>query len=186
MNLNKIIKQLKKKNQKGLKDLYDCYGDLFFGIALRYLPEVQQAEDAVQETFIKIYHNINSYQEKGSFEGWMKRILVNNCLNLVKKNKSGGIFVELSESGQPKNELSYQDNILEKLTNEEIIRAIQELPTGFRMVLNLYVFEGYSHKEIGEELGISESASRSQLTKARMKLKNMLEELGIYTHAKAL
>ncbi len=178
MKESKIIKGLQKGDQKVLRYLYDHYGNLFFGIAQRYLSDISEAEDAVQETFIKIYKNAGTFKNKGSFEGWMKRILVNNCLNRIKANR-GNVVMENLDDQITENATISHEEILEKLHSQEIIEVIQNLPTGYRTVLNLYVLEGYAHKEIAEMLGIQESASRSQLVKARARLKKELVKFGL-------
>ena len=177
MKESKIIRGIEKGDHKVLRYLYDEYGGLFFGMAQRYLMEVSEAEDAVQETFIKIHKHIKSFEKKGSFEGWMKRILVNTCLNKVRYISKNDSINEVN--GDHREIKASDEDIIAKLNAEEIVEAMQKLPPGYRTVLNLYVLEGYSHKEIGEMLGIQESASRSQLLKARNRLRRELMKCGI-------
>jgi len=132
----------------------------------------------VQESFIKIYKNINSYKGEGNFEGWMKRILINNCLNHIKKEKKYVFELGESLSEQPS---SNWDEAIDVLSFDEILSVINKLPLGYKTVFNLSVFEGYSHKEISELIGITESASRSQLTKAKGKLKEELTKMNVFS-----
>lgn len=178
MDYEKIIADIKSGNQQSFRVLYNRFAPLFKGIAYRYVGNANESNDVIQEAFIKIYKNLNSYSFKGSFEGWMKRILINCCLEYIAKNKKvkfepDGLLLNESDS-------SWELPIAE-MSAQEIIELINELPDGYRMVFNLSVMEGYSHKEIGEQLGISESASRSQLTKAKAKLKESLKRIDIYS-----
>jgi RNA polymerase sigma-70 factor (ECF subfamily) len=139
-----------------------------------------ESNDVIQEAFVKIYKNLDKYSFKGSFEGWMKRIVVNCCLEYMAKHKkvkfeSETVLLNTSSSNW---ELPISD-----MSVQEIVEMVNKLPIGYRTVFNLNVIEGYSHKEIGEQLGISESASRSQLTKAKAKLKELLKEIEIYNSA---
>jgi len=177
----KLIKQIKKGNQESFKLLYNSYAPLFKGIAYRYTGCAEESNDVIQEAFVKIYKNIGSYSFKGSFEGWMKRILINCCLEYVNKRKKVIFEPEsvLEDQSVPDWELP-----ITEMSTAEIVELINKLPDGYRMIFNLNVIEGYSHKEIGEELGITESASRSQLTKAKHKLRQLLETINIYSAAR--
>jgi len=172
-----LIKALQEGNKQAYKEIHDKYVNYFFAIALRYADSAQEAEDFVQESFIRIFRNIHTFKFQGSFEGWMKRILVNNCLNGIKKRNPLRQSADITE--MPDNSGGISADALQDINTKDILKAIQELPTGYRTVLNMYVIEGYSHKEIGQELGITESSSRSQLTKARMKLKRILLSRGL-------
>lgn len=178
MDFIKIISEIREGNAKSFKLLYATYAPKFKGISYRYTNDPDTANDMVQESFIKIYKNINSYKGDGNFEGWMKRILINNCLNHIKKEKK--YVFELRESlvEQPS---SNWDEAIDVLSFDEILTVIDKLPLGYKTVFNLSVFEGYSHKEIGELIGISESASRSQLTKAKSKLKEELTKMNVFS-----
>ncbi len=178
MDFIQIISEIREGNERSFKLLYEAFAPKFKGIAYRYTSDSNIANDMVQESFIKIYKNINSYKGDGNFEGWMKRILVNNCLNYIKKEKKyvfeiGDALVERPSSNW--------DEAIDVLSFDEIVLLIDKLPLGYKTVFNLSVFEGYAHKEIGKLLGISESASRSQLTKAKSKLKVELNKLNIFS-----
>ena len=178
MDLIQIISEIREGNSDSFRKIYNAFAPNFKGIAYRYTNDVDVANDMVQESFIKIYQNIKSYKGDGNFEGWMKRILVNNCLNYIKKEKK--YIFELGDSliDRPS---SNWDEAIGVLSFDEIVLLIDKLPTGYKTVFNLSVFEGYSHKEIGKLIGISESASRSQLTKAKGKLKEELKKINIFS-----
>lgn len=170
----KLVMSLADGDEAALHVLYRKYSGLFFTIASRYTSNTQEAEDHVQDAFVQIYKKAHTFSYQGSFEGWMKRIVINICLSALRKNK-----ILLNDSIDNIHDFAgYSENnwSIESMTAEEIISAIDELPIGCKTVLNLNVMEGFSHKEIGKQLGISESASRSQLTKARAKLKILLEQ----------
>jgi len=173
-NEREMVLALSQGNQAVLSHLYAKYNALFFTIANRYSTNTQEAEDYVQDAFVQIYKKADTFNFKGSFEGWMKRILINICLSALRKNK-----ILLDDPIEDLGEFDkYSENnwTLENMSANEILLAIDELPIGCKTVLNLNVLEGYNHKEIGEKLGITESASRSQLTKARAKLKVLLKQ----------
>lgn len=178
MDFIKIISEIRAGNAKSFKLLYTTYSPKFKGIAFRYTNDVDVANDMVQESFIKIYKNIHSYKGDGNFEGWMKRILINNCLNHIKKEKK--YVFELGELLTEK-QTSTWDEAIDILSFDEILSLINKLPLGYKTVFNLSVFEGYSHKEIGELIGITESASRSQLTKAKSRLKEELTKVNVFS-----
>ncbi len=178
MNFSDLIPKIKEGDTKAFKVLYNHYAPLFKGIAYRYVHDLDLANDLIQETFIKIFKNINSYTGNGNFEGWMKRILVNNCLNHIKANTK--FVVDSDRVMQEEKSRNWQE-VIADLSFKEIVSIIEQLPSGYRTVFNLSVMEGYSHKEIGKLLNITESASRSQLTKAKAKLKEELKQLNIFS-----
>jgi RNA polymerase sigma-70 factor (ECF subfamily) len=168
-----IIKGCKKNRHKYQMALFDKYSPVLKGVCLRYAGNEFDADDLLQEGFIKILQNISNFKETGSFIGWMKRIMVNHSLNYCKKknrqktsewNDNITDFADDEENTSK----SIESRILDaNLTPEEIIQIIQELPVGYRMVLNLYVIDGFKHAEIAEKLGISINTSKSQLSRAR-------------------
>jgi RNA polymerase sigma-70 factor (ECF subfamily) len=168
----RLIKLLKKGRESAFEELYQKYSQVLYGICLRYSKNEADAEDLLQDSFIKIYENIKYFKSQGSFEGWLKRITINNCINFYKKT--------LSKKEISSDEYDVQDSVKEdifsKLETEEILKLIQGLPEGYRMVFNLYVIEGYKHYEIAEILGISENTSKTQLLKAKKRLMHLLIE----------
>jgi len=132
-----------------------------------------EAEDILQDAFIKVFDNIGRFEFKGSFEGWIRRIVINTAL----KNYSKKSFKQEQIGLENQPELPLDPEIYSNLEEEELLRLINRLPDGYRLVFNLYAVEGYSHKEIAELLGIQESTSRSQLVKARKMLQGMIIDL---------
>ena len=142
-------------------------------VCLRYTRHRMEAEDILQDAFIKVFDNIGRFEFKGSFEGWIRRIVINTAL----KNYSKKSFKQEQIGLENQPELPLDPEIYSNLEEEELLRLINRLPDGYRLVFNLYAVEGYSHKEIAELLGIQESTSRSQLVKARKMLQGMIIDL---------
>jgi RNA polymerase sigma-70 factor (ECF subfamily) len=136
----------------------------------------EEAEDVLQEGFVTLFSKLDSYSGAGSFEGWARKIFVNTALMQLRKND----VLKESEDLEGAWDISSQDpTVIQNIGYQELLELIESLPPGFRTVFNMYVIEGYSHKEIGEALGISENTSRSQLQRARVILqKKILEKLG--------
>jgi len=155
------------------RQLYDTYSRRFMAICLRYLKDQEQAEDVMIQSFMKIFEKLSQFQGKGSFEGWMKRIVVTQALMTIRSNRHLALSVSLEEA---------TDNLestteLTQLEAAELMDLVQSLPLGYRTVFNLFAIEGYSHQEIGELLGITESTSKSQLNRARSVLKEKITSL---------
>ena len=143
-----------------------------FGICLRYTKDYSAAEDVLQEGFIKIFSNISSYKGTGSFEGWIRRVIINTALERFRKQFQMYPITEINES-----ELGLKyDNILSDLRAADLLNLIKDLPPAYRMVFNLYAIDGYSHKEIGDMLNISTGTSKSNLSRARKILQSKIEE----------
>ncbi|TAF55905.1 MAG: sigma-70 family RNA polymerase sigma factor [Sphingobacteriia bacterium] len=141
------------------------------GVCYRYAHSKEDAEDMLQEGFIKVFTQIQSFQHKGAFEGWVRKIMVHTCINFLKKNKKFQEQVALENAGA----LEMREETLPSLMQaRQIVECIRLLPMGYRTVLNLYALEGYSHKEIGHMLDIEESTSRSQYTRAKVMLEQIL------------
>lgn len=152
--------------------LYRYYSPKMFGICLRYANDYHKAEDILQDGFVKIFNNIDKFRGEGSFEGWLKRIFINTAIENYRKstNHSGHLEVESATIDKYTAEVA-----LENLATEDLLKLIQQLSPGYRTVFNLYVIEGYSHKEIGDMLEISEGTSKSQLARARAMLQKMMK-----------
>ena len=171
MTDEEIIKGCKAGKRKAQKALYDRYSDRLMGVCYRYISTREEAEDVFQESIIKVFKNIQKVTETQTFWGWMKRITVNTALNHIRDNKKHYYHEEvinMSSSSQD------YERMLGDLSAQEIVELINKLPNGYRTIFNLYVVEGYSHKDIGKMLGISEGTSKSQLLRAR----NALQKLG--------
>jgi RNA polymerase sigma factor (sigma-70 family) len=150
--------------------LYQKYRRKFMGICLRYSKNREEAEDMLQEGFYKIFKSLQQYKAAGSFEGWMRKIMVNTILEEVRKKNL--MFSEADISNLP--DEPYNDDLWNDMNAKELVALINLLPPGYRVVFNLFAVEGYSHREIGERLGISEGTSRSQFSKARKQLQQMI------------
>lgn len=168
-----LIEGCKKGKHSAFEALYTKYAKRMMAIALRYCNTTFEAEDIVQETFIKVFEKIGSYDHKGSFEGWLKRVLVNHSINHYHKT-SKEKWVEDSAEIEIADENAVA--VFSKISNDELMEVLKTLPYGYRTVFNLYVIEGYTHKEIGELCSISEGTSKSQLAKAKAMLKELISK----------
>ena len=176
---NRLIEGCKAGKQSAFRELYSSYASTMLGVCYRYSRNIDDAEDILQEGFIKVFQKINDYKGTGVFDAWIRRIMVNTAINHYKAN--------LKYS----NQLAIDDNKLEDSHNEEfnskvfieetvskiqIMNIVQNLPDGYRIVFNMYVLDGLTHKEISDELKISENTSKSQLSKSRKMLRRLITE----------
>lgn len=160
--------------------LYRKCASVMLAICLRYAQNRDEAEDILQEAFLKIFQNIKSYRKEGSFEGWMKRVMINHALNYYRKNRKLPFLEDIDNINETEiMEKEDQSSMHAPVSAEKLTALIQLLPPGYRMVFNMYVFEEYSHKEISVELNISENTSKTQLLKARRMLRKKLVELNL-------
>jgi len=168
-----LIEGCKKGHRQAQKLLYDRYSGKMYGLCCRYLKNKMEAEDVMVAAFTKIFERVNQFKNEGSFEGWIRRIMVNESLTYLRKNKS--MYVETDiEAAEREPDYTKLENQLEA---DDLLKLIGELPAGYRIVFNLYAMDGYSHKEIADQLGISENTSKSQLSRARIFLQKRLLEL---------
>lgn len=171
-----LVKKCIKGDGRAQKKLFDLYAPKLFGICLRYMKDHELAQDALQDGFIKIFTKISDYNGVGSFEGWMRRIVVNTCLDQLRKDQKLKMNASMEDVGF----LVKEDHwIEEELTAQDLLKLIETLPDGYRVVFNMFAIEGYSHKEIADKLGISENTSKSQFSRAKSHLRKKLTELGI-------
>jgi len=171
MTLAEIIKGCKRQEPKAQKELYDRYRDILFGITRRYIKTIEDAEDVFIEGLYKIYSKIDKYQGTGSFEGWMKRIVINESLMYLRKHKNFNLSVETDNV-----QIGINPEIVNRLQYNDIIKLLDHLPTGYRTIFNLYVVEGYKHREIAELLAISINTSKSQLILAKKRLRELYKK----------
>lgn len=151
--------------------LYEQYSPRMLALCYRYARNREDAEDMLQEGFIKVFSQIGQFRQTGSLEGWIRRIMVHTCINILKKNRRFSESVDLIHAATiPVSE----ETIPSLLQAKQVVECIRLLPLGYRTVLNLYAIEGYSHKEIGRMLDIGESTSRSQYTRAKAMLEEVL------------
>jgi len=178
IDLSKIVEKCKTYDKKAQKELYDVYSPVLFGVCLRYSSSHTDAEDILQEGFVKVFTKINNFSGKGSFEGWMRRVVVNTAISHYHKNKKHKEVYDIDEIQETDIEGSNFDTV--DFTKEELFSVINRLPEGSRIVFNMYAIEGFRHKEIAKKLNISENTSKSQYSRARDKIKKMLETISKY------
>ena len=170
----KLIESCIKGDRASQKVLYDRLAPRMFPLCIRYAGDRVQAEDLLQEGFITLFAKLNDYKGNGSFEGWARKIFVTTALMDLRKKDALKMSEELETVRGMKDDLPSQG---QNIGYKELMKLVMELPTGFRTVFNMYAIEGYSHKEIGEMLGISETTSRTQLSRARIWLQNKIKEI---------
>ena len=154
------------------EELYRRFSPRMYAVCLRYAGNPEEAEDILQEGFIKIFKKLGSFRSEGSFEGWIRRIFVNTAIEHFRRKRYLQPVTEKEESTLEGSYLSVLDNLAER----DIMELIQKLSPGYRTVFNLYVVEGYTHKEIGDMLDISEGTSKSQLSRAKVILQQMVKK----------
>lgn len=171
--LEELIYKCRDGNSKAQTELYRLFSQRMYGVCLRYAKDNSDAEDILQEGFVRVFTKIRQFEFKGSFEGWMRRIMVNTALEKFRKND------RLYPVEEMKNYESTEtvEETISSITADELMKIIQELPPRYKMVFNLYAIEGYSHVEIGEMMSISEGTSKSNLSRARMILQKRVTEL---------
>ncbi len=167
-----IIRGCLDNDRKMQEMLYHRFSSKMYAVCLRYCKDADAAQDLLQDGFVKIFRNLDKFRGEGSFEGWIRRIFVNTAIEHFRKSVKNYTVSDTEDVTIEDTSLTALDNLAEK----DIIKLIQELSPGYRQVFNMYVIEGYSHKDIGEILGISEGTSKSQLARAKGILKRMVEE----------
>ncbi|MBQ5751097.1 MAG: RNA polymerase sigma factor [Bacteroidaceae bacterium] len=168
----KLIKACLRNERAAQRELYDRYAPLMMAIAMRYMGNIDTAQDVVQDAFIKIFESLSQYTAKGSLEGWIQRITVNVALEYL-RHTDWSNSLDCDEVVQmPTTSLTP----IEKMSADELMTIIASLPSGFRTVFNMYAIEGYSHKEISQKLHIQESTSRSQYIRAKALIQKKLED----------
>ena len=172
MDLNQLINDCQKNDRKAQEQLYRMYSSKLFAVCLKYSRNYSEAQDNLQDGFILIFNKISQFSFKGSFEGWIKRVMINHVLQQYRTQT----FLSLANENIPdkEDEIEIDDD---HLTLEYLLKIIQELPDRYRLVFNLYVIDGYSHAEIAEMLAINIGTSKSNLSRAKMILKNKIEHL---------
>lgn len=173
MALEELIKKCKEENIKAQGELYTLFSAKLFSICLKYSRNATEAQDNLQDAFITIFKSIKQYKHKGSFEGWMKRITVNTVLQKYRKER---VFEIVNEERIEDPEVEIEES---NISLDFLLQIIQELPDRYRLVFNLYVLDGYSHKDISEMLDITTGTSKSNLARARMILKSKIEDFNM-------
>jgi len=180
--INDLMEGCKAGDRKMQEQLYKETASKMLAVCMRYAKDRMEAEDVLQLGYIKIFQKIKDYRGEGSFEGWIRRIMVNTAIESYRKNLRSLNVVPIEDAyEQPSQGFDFSS-----LGMQDLLKVIQKLADGYRMVFNMYIIEGYSHKEIAETLGISEGASKSQLSRARAILQQeiiKMEGFGYATHA---
>lgn len=155
--------------------LYKRFSSLLFGICMRYAGNRMEAQDVLQEVFVKVYNNIATYNHEGSFEGWLRRIAVNTSITNYRKNLKHAFQKDVDDLMKTAEEPATFEDL--DFTAEEMMQCIERLPTGYKTIFNLYVIEGFMHKEISDMLGIDVNTSKSQLSRAKTHLQRELKNI---------
>ena len=167
------IEGAKKGERRSQKAIYDMLSAKMMAVCMRYMGDKDSAEDVLQDGFVTLFSKIDSYSGAGSFEGWARKIFVNTALMSLRKKDA---LKDSEDVDAARGIVSEEPSAIQKIGYKDLIAMIAALPPGFRTVFNMYVLEGYSHKEIAKELGISETTSRSQLQRARLLLQSKIKE----------
>lgn len=168
-----LIEACRRNDRTAQKALFDRMAPKMLSVCRRYVRDKMEAEDILVMSFTKVFERIGQFKSEGSFEGWVRRIVVNESLTFLRRNKMMYLETDL-ESVERESPSALQETGLEA---EDLLRLIQELPAGYRMVFNLYAIDGFSHKEIAVQIGITESTSKSQLSRARTHLQARLQQM---------
>lgn len=180
MNESQIIAACKKKDRSAQKALYELYAQKMMAVCLRYSKDYETARDLLHDGFIQVFQKIGSFKNKGSFEGWMRRVFVNISLeNYRQEQRKNLIYNDYSKEELDLYETTQDDDPLEigNIAKSDILKIIQEMPEGYRTVFNLFIFEDMSHKEIAEQLSIAENSSRSQFSRAKDFLQKRVQSI---------
>ncbi len=172
MNDEQLVKKCLEKDVLAQKMLFDSFSRKMMGVCLRYFKDADDAQDALQIGFVKVFEKLHLFNNEGSLEGWIRKVVINTALDQIRKNKKFEDNVDLSK-------IDFQlptenENALDKISTNDLLKIIQQMPTGFRTVFNLYAIEGYSHQEIADQLNISVNTSKSQYSRARVYLQKIL------------
>lgn len=167
---NDLISGCRRGDGVSQKRLYELYSSKMYAVCYRYVRNHLEAEDILITAFTRIFEKINQFKGEGSFEGWLRRIVINESLSFLRKNQSMYLETNLDQADR---EINY-DNLNHQLEAEDLMNIIKDLPDGYRVVFNMFAIDGYTHKEIAAHLGISENTSKSQLSRARVHLQKIL------------
>lgn len=171
MELDQIIQGCKENDRKCQRAFVDQFSPYLFGVCKRYVSDLSKAKDCLQDALVQILTNIHKYEAKGSFKSWAARVTATQCLQMIRREKRH-ITSDLEELIEP----SEEESISDRLEVEDILKFLETIPERYRIAVNMYIIEGYSHKEIAEHLEITESSSRSLVTRARKMIINAFAE----------
>ncbi|MBL1279007.1 MAG: RNA polymerase sigma factor [Fluviicola sp.] len=170
-----LVKKCIDGNQKAQRELFEKFAPKMLGVCLRYANSREEAEDVLQDSFVKIFSKLNLYKG-GSLEGWIRRIMINTSLDQIRKEKK---FVNDVAIDVVDYKMEHNSYILESMHANDLLKLINEMPQGYRTVFNMFAIEGFSHKEIADQLGVTENTSKSQYSRAKAFLQTKMKELGI-------
>jgi RNA polymerase sigma factor (sigma-70 family) len=168
--IDQLITRCKAGERQAQALLYKQFAAKMLGVCMRYATDKMEAEDMLQNGFVKLFNKLNDYRGEGSFEGWVRRIMVHSAIEYYRKHHKMFQMVDVADMDEP----SVNPAVIANMGAKDLLALIQQLSPGYKMVFSLYAIEGYSHKEIGEMMGITEGASKSQLSRARTILKDMI------------
>lgn len=171
-----LIELAVENNRHAQQKIYSKYAPKMLSVCRQYIKDVHQAEDVMITSFMKVFTNLKNFEHKGSFEGWIRRIIINECISFIRVYKKVKFIEDETYFEETFN------NIESQLSIDDIQSLIDSLPDGYKMVFNLYVIEGYKHHEIGVMLGINEGTSKSQLSHARKMLQDQINKLKNYSN----
>lgn len=174
--LNSIVKKCVSGDRKAQKELYKMYYSKMMNVCYRYSKKQEDAEDLLQDGFVKVFMNLKHYDFKGSLEGWIRRIIVNTAIDAFRKNKNIFFVDDEGDYVLETSRVESSDHIYSQFGVDEIMKAIQQLSPVYKTVFNMYVIDGFQHKEIAEKLNISEGTSKSNLAKAKSNLRSILTQ----------
>ena len=169
-----LVNECAKGNSKAQRALFDKFAPKMLAVCQRYLRNSQEAEDVLQDGFVKVFQKIVDFKMEGSLEGWIRRIVVNTALDTIRKNKKLLNDVQVEEVQY---KVSFTDHQFDGMDLAQLMKLIDGMPDGYRIVFNMFAIEGYSHKEIADTLGVTENTSKSQYSRARAFLRTQIELL---------
>lgn len=176
-NIRKIVEECAKGNRQYQEELYKAMYSQMMSVCYRYASRKEDAKDLFQEGFIKVFDKIEKFDFKGSLQGWIRRIMVNHAIDHYRKRKNKFAMSESMIEAEKIPDEGFDESVFEEITANQLLDCVQQLSPMYRAVFNMYVLDGYTHAEIGLELGISEGTSKSNLSKAKRNLKEMVLEL---------
>jgi RNA polymerase sigma factor (sigma-70 family) len=176
MDDSALINECVKGNAKAQRMLFDKFAPKMMTVCLRYASDNMEAEDILQDGFVKAFNKLVDFKKEGSLEGWIRRIIVNTALDAIRKNKKYSQDANIDDVGY---KISNFESASDDIEAEDLMKLVNSMPEGYKVVFNLFAIEGYSHKEISELMNISENTSKSQYSRARSYLRTRLEKLEI-------
>lgn len=173
MTDEQLIDGCKARNPLAQRNLYDKYSRRMMAVCMRYADSREEAQDILQDGFVKVFEKIGTFQGQGSFDGWVRRIFVNTALDNIRKNRENRLLADIDDVGYS---LDSGTSVDGDINAEELMNILQKIPAGYRVVFNMFAIEGYSHKEIADQLGVSESTSKTQFLRAKAFLIKVLQK----------